>query len=358
MSKFFNAAFDASKVDSDPIVDPVVDPVQDALSTDEPVLTPDPAVVDEPVQDEPVVDTPAAPTAEKKKVVIDVNEYLQNHQETVLKVLQEKSTDYSKMDNATALRVKLKNENPEWSDDDVTDELNDRYAVGKEKIVVDPENMDEDQIAAAKEHNKSIDAATRLLKKDGKDAKTQLAEAVATLALPEFEYEVDADAPVDVESLMATRAQEFEEGMAKTRNEVWIPALTTAINTVDAISEEISYEADGLASTIKVDLSLTKEDKEAILKELAVYQASPDDEKYMDGDVVDYPRFIKDKSEVIQRKKMYSAIAKQAAEKATQDYIRKNVVNYTTGVRNVASPASQTTDPALGIWKNNKNSKK
>lgn len=353
MSKFLETALsgvaDETVVTDDVVVtdDAVVDDVVvDDVVVDDTVVVDD-AVVTDDVVDDVVVDT-------KKKVIVDLDTYLQTNQELVLQVLREKSTDYSAMSNEDALRLKLSKENPEWSAEDVADELSERFGVGLQKITIDKEAMDADEIKEAESHNRKVDAATRLLKKEGSLAKAELAEAVKDLKLPELEYEVEAETP-DVDAALAEHLRLGEEAIQKSRDEVWVPALNEAFKAVDKISEKVEYEADGVAIALDVDLALTPEDKASIVADLATYQATEKDSKYLDAQGnVDYGSFVKDKSEVLVRKKMYAAIAKSAHEKGKQDFIRNDVVNFSNGVRNTATPSTDTTDPAMAIWQNNK----
>jgi len=359
MSKFLESVLDKQTtpqaVTPEPVPAVPVTPVAETPSPD-PLIIETPAVVPEPAPIVPIVETPTI-VPEKKKVQVDVKEYLTGNKETVLKLLQE--TDYSAVRPEEAIRIKLLKENPEWDAEDVAAELETKYGVGLKVKEIDTTTMTDDEITEAEAHNKHLASLKRSLKKDGNVAKTELTEELQSLELPLFEHEIDVEAPVvlDKSAAIADYLKEGQDALKKTVEEVWVPALSDAFKGVEKVTEKVVFKDDeGTEQTLDVDITLTPEDKEKIVSTLAYYTATEEDNKYMDAEGnVDYVKFLTDKSPAVLREKINAEIARQSAEKAVQDYIRTKVVNYSSGVRNNATHEQTEGDPARGIWKSSKN---
>jgi len=153
-----------------------------------------------------------------------------------------------------------------------------------------------------------------------------------------------------------------QERATEQREKEWIPAIETALKTIDKLTEVVAYDVivggKTIQSSLDLEIELTPVEKDSIAKELADYVGTASDEKFIDAnDVVDYTAFVKEKASLILNQKVKAKIAKDAAEKAVNDYIRDNVVNYTPTTRSVGSSQEETGDFAQGIWKNNRNRK-
>lgn len=270
---------------------------------------------------------------EPKKLELDLLDFLKTNQDTVLKVLTEKDKDYSSLSNEEALRLKLEKENPEWSKQDVEAELQDKYGVGLEKIQIDEDVMDEQEIKDAKAHNKHVDATIRSLKKEGKTAKDYLASLTKDLELPKYSFEFEPEEQVKPEEIFAQYQQALSEQAQKQKEEQWIPDLKKAFESVDSIKEEIKYIDNENEVVLNVDYKLSEAEKTEIQAQLADYVGQPSDEKFIKDGVVDVQGFVQEKSEEILRKKIYKTIAKEAAANARKEFVKKNVVNYTEEAR-------------------------
>jgi hypothetical protein len=330
--------------------EPVIAP-EPAITPEEPIV-PEPVVpVAEPVA-EPVVEPEPVTTPEPKKVEIDIYEFLKTNQDTVLKVLTEKGKDYSSLSNEDALRIKLQKDNPEWDSSDVEAELQDKYAVGLQKIEIDQDSMTDDEIKEAKLHNKKIDASIRSLKKDGKEAVSYLSSQYTDLELPKFEYQFEDEGSQEQakpEEILQQYTQQLTEQAQKQKEEQWIPQLKEAFTSVDSIKEEVKYVDGENEVVLNVNYKLSEQEKTEVLGQLSDYISQPSDEKYFikDGEGnttgVDVQRFVQEKSEELLRKKIYKTIAKEAAAKAREDLIKNKVVNYSEEARN-HTPSAHSSD--------------
>ena len=323
-----NLAKPVEEVVVDPIVEPTPEPV-----TPEPTPEPEPTIEPVPVVEEPVVKEP-------KKVELDVYDFIKANKETVLKVL-DKDKDYTGIDNEQAIRIKLEKENPEWDKNDINAELEEKYAIGLEKISIDKDTMDAEEIKDAEAHNKRIDAANRQLKKDGKSAVEYLSSINKDVELPKYEYTFDETATpeVNADKIIDQYFEQQNQQATKQREEQWIPELQKAIAEVGSIKEEVKYTHNGNEVVLNVDYKLSEQENADILKQLSHYNPQVGDEdKYLKDGVMDVQRFVQDKSEEYARKALYKTIAKEAAARATQDYVKNDVVNYSEETRNTVIP--------------------
>src|SRR5690606_26895403 len=101
---------------------------------------------------------------EETKPTFDPKSWLEENEDSLLSYLQAKRTDYSSMDNATVVKNKLTADHPEWDDQEIAQELADKFGVGLKKIEIDREQMTDEEIKEAESINKSIERGQRLLK--------------------------------------------------------------------------------------------------------------------------------------------------------------------------------------------------
>ena len=190
-----------------------------------------------PTLEEKVQEVKETPTAkEPKKVELDIYDFIKNNKDTVLKVL-DKDKDFSSVSHEQALRLKLEKENPEWDKTDIEAELEDKYGVGLEKIEIDEDTMDAEEIKEAKSYNKQVEAAQRSLKKDGKSALEYLSNENKDLELPKFEYTYDEEASqeVNTEDIITQYTEQLNQTAQKAKEEQWIPELQRAFTNVESV---------------------------------------------------------------------------------------------------------------------------
>src|SRR5690606_16773252 len=127
-----------------------------------------------------------------------------------------------------------------FTDEDINLLLNDKYAVGLEKIVIDKDNMTDEEIKEAKEHNKKIDLALLALKADAKKAKDYLNETKGEFNLPEFEIESE-DPETIVKSYIEQETKKVEEYV----NNTWKPTLEKGLEQVSSLNIVDEIEDNG-----------------------------------------------------------------------------------------------------------------
>lgn len=332
---------------ADPIEEPVVEPIEEPT---EPVVELTGESIEPVVPNAPVEEPVTEPMVTKKEV--DYKSFLESNEQTILKYLQEKNTDYSKLDKAEVVRRKIQLENPEFSEEDIQGELEEKYGVGLSKIQIDPNEMTDEEIADAKKYNKELDKLARALKKDSSEAVNYFEQLKGTIELPKFEMEEQVE-PVNTFSPEDyIKAQ--EEQIAKDKQERWIPELKKGFEAVSSIKEKVSYIDNGVEVDLEVDYKLSDNEKAEILGYLSDYIGHPTDSKYLNQDgTIDVNRFLLDKSEEYNRKKIYKTIAKEAAANARKEFVKNNLVNYSEEAR-TSVPAPDGSMTLESYWLNKK----
>ncbi len=314
--------------------EPVAEP-----ETPQPEETP---VVEEPTVEEPVTEQPtetpvdvepSEPTSEKLKV--DYKEWFSQNEETFHKYLKEKNTDYSQMSSEALMEMKFRQENPHLSNEDIKEELSDKYGIGQSKMsedIADYENDDSDgkeELKEAKAFNRELARKQRELKKEVPSLVKQFEEAKANIQLPEFEI----DAPKKVEEVKQMTAEEQYEELQRQaetyKNEQWIPQLKQSIDSFESVKTEVEYEDNGDKVVLNVDYKLSEADKKELLEEYGDYiVTAKDQEKYQDLD-----GFLKDKAPAKVLSKLLKTVAKEASAKARESFVKNDLLNYDDGIR-------------------------
>ena len=87
--------------------------------------------------------------------------------------------------------MQLKKANPHLSDEDIKEELADKYGIGLQKLSENIDDYADDvELKEAKAYNKQLDKLSRQLKKDAPLIAKEFEDYKQTLNLPEFEFEL------------------------------------------------------------------------------------------------------------------------------------------------------------------------
>lgn len=283
----------------------------------------------------------AAAASESTKEEIDYKSFFEEHENTLRQYLNEKNTDYKALPALELVKRKISAENPEFDNDDVNQELEDKYGIGLELIPIDEDVMEPEEIAAAKRENKLIEKeiqkGARALKKDSAIAAEYFEQQKQSLTLPKFEVERKAS-PV-VEPDYTSYNESLVEAAIKNKEEVWIPQLKGVIDPLESLTEQVEYEDNGNKVVLNVDYKLSKEEKDEIQVELNDYIASAKDSKYVDekGNS-DLQRFVEDKAKEIHFKKLLKTACKEAAATARKEFIKNDLLNYDDGGKQRGMP--------------------
>lgn len=316
-----------------------------------PVETPIVAEEVTPVAEETTTEEIPLPT----KKEIDYKDWLEQNEGTIKTYLDEKSTDYAKLPSEELVRRKIKAENPDFDENDIRDELQDKYGIGLQKREIDDEMDIEEQAEIRKENaeiDKLISKGKRELKKDAGVATKFFEERKGNIELPKFEVDAPQPTetfdPVKYEEEINRQSQEYKE-------KEWIPQLKSIIEPLESLKEQIDFEDNGNKVVLDVDYKLSKDEKEQILGQLADYKAHPSDSKYInDKGVADVERFLQDKATELMYKKLLKTACKESYALGRKEFVKKDLVNFDDGVRDRSHATNDETDDAVGIWNTNK----
>lgn len=281
-----------------------------------------------------------------KKVEVDYKSFLEENKDIFLTYLKEKNTDYSSLKPEEVVYLKLKNENPEFSEEDLKEELADKYGIGLSKIEIDKDIMTDDEIKEAESYNKSIDKKLRALKKDAPSAVQYFNSLKESLELPKFEMEFSEDEKINPEDFIKNYENENLVKVQEHKEKVWKPQLKEVLDSFESVKEVVEFDDNGSKVAINVDYKLSKDDKEELFNYLSEYLGHPSDSKYVDAsNNPDLQRFVEDKAKEISFKKLLKTVAKEASAKAREEFVKNNLVNYSEEARNVTTP--NTDDDSL-----------
>lgn len=276
-------------------------------------VTKEEAVVEKPEEKETeeVVNTP-------EKLKVDYLEFLKNHKSTIEAYETEKSADYSKMSPEEVLKKSFKLKYPGLSEEDIQEELSERYGVG-----VDTEDLDSEELVAFK-------AKQRKMKIDATDSIKDLEAYRDGLTLPEFEIDlpaVEKQETVNLESFLEEQKTKQLEVEKEWREKEWTPAIKQSANSLDKITHTVNLEGLG---EISVDVDLSAEDKENVTKYLSDWIYHPEDQKFVDKDGnPDISGFVQERSSIVLLNKIVEKVATAAVAKAKEVHFKKEVINFT-----------------------------
>lgn len=334
---FIAEQLEAQNKASEPVIEPVV-----PEPTSEPVIEPVVEPVVAPVEPEPV----AEPTFEKLK--IDYNEWLASNEDTLLQYLTEKKTDYSSLKQEDLVALKVRKDNPEFSEQDIKEELADKYGIGIQKKNIDMDTMSAEEVSEAQAFNKDIDKRLRQLKKDAPTFLQEFNSKKESLALPDFEYElpkVEQGKQLSDEEY----ATQLTEQAQKHREEIWYPELSKAFEAIPSVKKNVEFEYNGENYTVEIDYKLSDQEKKDYASELSYYVPSQkDQEKYQD-----VQGFVQDKVSSLMEDKLLKTLAKEVAATVQQKFVKENLVNFDDSGRRQAVRPTGEVDFATDFFQKN-----
>jgi len=216
---------------------------------------------------------------EVKAEKFDYNAWIEENENALETYLRYKKTDFSAMDPKEAVALKLKRDNPEWTEADVKAELRDKYGVGLERVEIDEDNMTSEEIKEAKEINRLVERGERLLKSDAKVAKEFFEEEKKNIALPELKIPEP-----DVEGYL-NKIIEEEQEKVKQQYESWKKTVDSGIGKLTTVKRTIQFEDNGAPVELTVDYKLSDKQKEQLTEYLHSYTGHPvADKVYLNED--------------------------------------------------------------------------
>lgn len=341
-------------------------PVENEVQTEEKEVVETPT--DEALKEE---STPVEPQAEQQveeltqaqeeerqvlgKTKIEYKEWLNENRDALRTYLNETSTDYSSLDPQELVKLKIAKDNPQWTEKEVNEELADRYGLGLSKVEIDEENMTDEELNEAKAHNREVDKAisrgSRLLKTDAKKAADEFEANKANIELPEFEFELPqaTEKPLDAELLN----EEINRAAKEYKEKQWLPVIEETFKDFNSIKKTVEYNDNGNKVVIDVNYKLSDKEIGELKQFLGDYTGHPSDNKYVGEDgQADMKAFVADKGGQHFLDSLLSTVAKEAAARARQEFVKKDLVNYQDNPTNtVPTEESSLADLVWGASK-------
>ena len=315
------------------VENPEVEPPTDDAPKEEPKVEETPAV------EEPKAEEPKEPVLKE----IDYKGFLEQNKETLKTYLNESDKDYKALGQEEVLRMKIKADNPDFDDNDVKDELAEKYGIGLEKKEI-KDDMSTEEVAQINKENAEIDKliskGKREMKKDAVSAVNFFEERKSTLELPKWIQE-EAN-QVTEEQTGKFSPEEYQAEVQRITQEnkekIWVPSLDKVFENFDTLKQSVKYTDNGSEVAFDVEYKLSKEEKETIRQELVDYVAQPSDTKYVDANGnPDLQRFVEDKSKQLYFDKLISSAVKEASAHSRKDFVKNTLVNFDDGDRQKAS---------------------
>ena len=322
---------------------PIVEVETEEVVVEEPIV--EEKVVEEVVVEETIVEEVKEPVLKE----IDYKGFLEQNKETLKTYLNESDKDYKALGQEEVLRLKIKADNPDFDDDDIKDELADKYGIGLEKKEI-TDDMDDIEIAQINRDNAQIDKliskGKREMKKDAVSAVDFFEQRKNTLELPKWmQEEVAQQAQEKTDKFTPEEYEaEVQKVYQENKEKIWVPSLNKVLDSFDTLKQQVKYTDNGGEVAFDVEYKLSKEEKETIRLELVDYVSQPSDSKYLDANGnPDLQRFVEDKSKQLYFDKLISSAVKEAAAHSRKDFVKNNLINFDDGDRQKAGGGNDTT---------------
>lgn len=286
------------------------------------------------------------------KVKIDYKNWLEENEENLYTFLKEKNTDYNSLDAEKLAEIKIRKDNPNLSDEDVKAELADKYGVGVNKLSEDLDDYSDleeaeakEQVRLAKAHNKELDRLSRNLRKDAPAYAKEFEEGKGNVTLPDFEFELPKVESAKPEEIVDVFLQEQEKQHKEHTEKVWQPLVEKEVSELSEITTDVTIENGDNKEVITVKYSLSDEDKQNFKQKMNGYVSDEYDNRVYVNEKgeADYKRFFQSKAKEMYVDKIVAVAVKEATTKIKSDIYKKEFVNYTDDVKDVA-PNGQKDD--------------
>lgn len=284
------------------------------------------------------------------KIEVDTKDWLESNEDKLFKYLKEKKTDYTTFKPEELVALKFKQDNPELSDEDIKEELADKYGIGLEKITIDDDLMTDEEIADAKIHNKSVDKLQRQLKKDAPQAEEYFKQIKESLEVPKFEFELPkSEEPVlSTEELFNKYQEDIIQQSQDIKEKQWTPTVKENVQRIESVNKKIEVEIEGENVILEVNYKPSEADKKQLEDFMIGYVASDyDNTNYVNEQgVADMERFFQDKAkdllgDKIMKSAIVDALAKQKA------IIYKKQINYSEPIKSTTPLDTPNTETEL-----------
>lgn len=338
---------------AEPVVEETpVEPTEDvpAEPSDESNPTEEPVVASEPVVEE----TPAEPNPEPYKAKVEYKDWLDQHKEDIKRYIDETSTDYSQLSPEELVKQKLQRDNPDWTPEEISDELKDRYGIGLTKKEINEDEMTDAEIAEVKRYNEEVDRllskGSRTLKAEAKDALEFLNKQKEELSLPELEWDAPKPEEIDYNKLN----EDLIRMNTEYREKEVLPKFKEAVSGFESVKASVEYDDNGNKVVLDVNYKLSEAEKEKLADYLSGYAGNEKDaERYIVNGEVQYSKIVADEAARLLQANLLKTVAKEAAAKARAEFVKNELVNYDETPRNQAPAAAPSEYQSLldRVWK-------
>lgn len=284
---------------------------------------------------EEVVEAPTVVEPQLVSQKASPRDYIEANKETLKKFLELSDLDVSNISAEDAVRRKIKSDNPYFTEQDVEDEMYDKYSIGKQLEVIDEDNDSLDEIEEKKRRNalleKEIRIGQRELKKDSVSAYKHLEDLkTSEVELPEWEFQIPVtESPKSQEELIQEFTQAQQQEIEKVKNEWWIPTVNKSISEVGSIKETIETEINGDKVVFEVNYDLSDADKQDLGKYLGDYNVSDEEAgRYSNNGQADIKSFVSDKAKERFRKQVLSLAVKEGVNRALGKFVKEEIANH------------------------------
>lgn len=286
------------------------------------------------------------------KVKVEYKSWLEENEKNLFTYLKEKNTDYGSLDADKLAELKIRKDNPNLSDADVKAELAERYGIGQQKLsenIEDYNDLDEDEakelVKEAKAHNKELDKLARNLRKDAPTYAKEFEEGKGSITLPDFEMELPNVEKAKPEEIVDVFLQEQEKQQKEHTEKVWQPLVKKEVSELSEITTDITIQNGDNKEVITVKYSLSEEDKKAFEDKMNGYVSDEYDNRVYVNEKgeADFKKFFHSKAKEMYVDKIVAVAVREATTKLKTDIYKKEFVNYTDEVRDVA-PSGQKDD--------------
>ena len=248
-------------------------------------------------------------------------------EDKLFELLTLKKTDFNEVSDIDIVSGYLYDEHPNWSEEDVAFELEQKYgsALFEEKIDLDSINQefDPEGYKEAVKFNKEIDRAQKLLRRDALEKRTELEQLQATIELPTARNKKSVDDNVAQEANAEESAQqELTAEEIERLQKQWLDAVERDVPSVEEFKFQLGDE--------EVSYKVTDEEKQQLVEKMKSFNAENYlvDRGWVNADGTPNVKKITEDVYILENsEKMFKSGWTQAKEKAKMDIIGKDIKN-------------------------------
>lgn len=268
-------------------------------------------------------------------------------EDKLYELLTLKKTDFNEVSDMDILSGYLYDEHPNWDEEDVVFELEQKYGSALFENKIDLEEIDRELdpegYKEAVKFNKEIDRAQKLLRRDALEKRTELEAMQANIQLPTAKAKKAVDDNVESQFEANDSAEQLTAEEIERLQKQWIDAVEKDVPSVDEFKFQLGDE--------EVSYKVTDEEKQQLVDKMKSFNA----ESYLvergwvnqDG-TPNVKKITEDVYVLENAEKMFKSGWTQAKERAKMDIIGKDIKNIDLGSREATFDAKASDPHAFG----------